>query len=103
MDGWTLLYIRSHAAGAGKGSKRERKGGGGEEERDREREKERERERKEAQGTQKPGLRSGIWLPLHSLDSSKRKVQVRVKGWGSGFYFFMGGTTEPHCGGARSM
>ena len=68
-----------------------------------ERERKRERERKEAQGTQKPGLRSGIWLPLHSLDSSKRKVQVRVKGWGSGFYFFMGGTTEPHCGGARSM
>ena len=67
------------------------------------RERQRERERKEAQGTQKPGLRSGIGRPLHSLDSSKRKVQVRVKGWGSGFYFFMGGTTEPHCGGARSM
>ena len=45
----------------------------------------------------------GIWLPLHSLDSGKRKVQVRVKGWGSGFYFLMGGTTKPHCGGARSM
>ena len=46
MDGWTLLYTRSHAAGAGKGSKRERKGGGGEEERDTQREREREKERR---------------------------------------------------------
>ena len=82
---------------------REKERVGAERRRETQRERERERKREEAQGTQKPGLRSGIWLPLHSLDSSKSKVQVRVKGWGSGFYFLMGGTTEPHCGGARSM
>lgn len=43
MDGWTLLYIRSHASGAGKGSKRERSGGGG---RGGERHRERKREKR---------------------------------------------------------
>ena len=60
MDGWTLLYIRSHAAGAGKGSKRERKGGGGEEERDRERERQKERER-EKRGSRYPEAWAQIW------------------------------------------
>lgn len=67
-----------------------------------ERDTEREREKRGSRHLE-AWVQIGVWLPLHSLDSGKRKVQVRVKGWASGFYFLMGGTTKPRCGGARSM